>query len=85
MRSYLLFLITAVCVGSVSFMTVGHDTGTPAGTDKWSLSISYQNVTLTEKGSDEGMMPIFLWDSNSLPISSFKMCSDQAAVPDVKK
>lgn len=66
-------------------MTVGHDTGTPAGTDKWPLSISYQNVTLTQKGSDEGMMSVFLWDSNSLPISSFKMCSDQAAVPDVKK
>lgn len=41
-------------------MTSGNDTGTPAGTHKWPLSISYQNVTLTQKGSDEGMMSVFL-------------------------
>lgn len=76
--------MTAFCIRSVSFMTVGHDTGTPAGTHKWPLSISYQNVTLTQKGSDEGMS-VFLWDSNSLPISSFKMCSYQVAILEVKK
>lgn len=66
-------------------MTFGNDTGTPAGTHKWPLSISYQNVTLTQKGSDEGMMSVFLGDSNSLPISSFKMCSYQVAILEVKK
>lgn len=48
------------------------------------LSISYQNVTLTKKGSDEGMMTVFPWGSNSSPISSFSTCSYQVASLDVK-
>lgn len=48
------------------------------------LSISYQNVTLTKKGSDEGRMTFFSWDSKSWPISSFNTCSYQVAILDVK-
>lgn len=48
------------------------------------LSISYQNVTRTKKGNDEGMMTVFPWGSNSSPSSSFNTCSCQVAILDVK-